>query len=156
MAAQKEKNHLKKCCAHSRWTLSTCHLKRLWQTDMRGIWRLSYSQTAMTSYPALAPRSGRERIKASVAFTGRETSKDDFAWWDILVTTGVYVLLNCICDTVASKLGSEREGMLLLLLLVSFFFFRCVQHSSWCQICLKRQKLVDRVASGFPVRQDAG
>lgn len=96
--SKKKKNHLKKCCAHSRWTLSTCHLERPWQTDTRGICWLSYSQTAMTSYPALAPRSGRERIKASVAFTGGETSKDYFAWWDNLVTTGVYVLLNCVCD----------------------------------------------------------
>lgn len=76
---------------------------------MRGIWRLSYSQTAMTSYPALAPRSGRERIKASVAFTGGETSKDYFAWWDNLMTTGVNVHLNCVCDRVASKIGSKRE-----------------------------------------------
>lgn len=79
------------------------------QTDMRGIWRLSCSQTAMTSYPTLAPHLGRERIKASVAFTGGETSKDDFAWWDNLVTTGVYVVLKCVCDTAALKIGSERE-----------------------------------------------
>lgn len=136
---------MKKCCAHSRWTLSTCHLERLWQTDTRGIWRLSYSQTAMTSYPALAPRSGRERIKASVAFTGGETSKDYFAWWDNLVTTGVYVLLNCICDTEASKIGSERERMPLLLLLC-LFFSSVGQHSSWCHMCFrgKRQKLDSR------------
>lgn len=126
--SKKKRKHLKKCCAHSRWTLSTCHLERLWQTDTRGIWRLSYSQTAMTSYPALAPRSGRERIKASVAFTGGETSKDYFAWWDNLVTTGVYVLLNCVCDTVASKIGSEKERMMLLLLLCHFF--SCVVSST--------------------------
>lgn len=144
--SKKKKKHLKKCCAHSRWTLSTCHLERLWQTDTRGICWLSYSQTAMTSYPALAPRSERERIKASVAFTGGGTSKDYFAWWDNLVTTGVYVLLNCVCDTVASKIGSERERVLLLPSLC-LFFPPAVQHSSWCQICLrgKRQKSVDRV-----------
>lgn len=129
-AKKKKKKHLKKCCAHSRWTLSTCHLERLWQTDTRSIWRLSYSQAAMTSYPALAPRSGRERIKASVAFTGGETSKDYFAWWDNLVTTGVYVLLNCVCDTVASKIGSERECMLLLLSLCHFFFSSVVSSTA--------------------------
>ena len=58
-------------------------LKRLWQTDMRGIWKLSYSQTAMTSYPALAPHSGREWIKASVAFTGRETLHDVTTSWQV-------------------------------------------------------------------------
>lgn len=88
-------------------------LNRLWQTDMRDIWRLSDSQTAMTSYPALAPHSGR--IKASVAFTGGETSKDYFAWSDNLVTTGVYVVLKCVCDAMASKIGSEREFMLVVL-----------------------------------------
>lgn len=88
---------------------------RLWQTDMRVIWRLSCSQTAMTSYPALAPHSGREWIRASVAFTGGETSKDYSAWWDNLMTTGVYVVLKCICDMAASEIGSERECLLLLL-----------------------------------------
>lgn len=74
---------------------------RLWQTDMRVIWRLSFSQTPITSYPTLAPHLGREWIKASVAFIGGETSKDCFAWWDNLVTAGVYVVLKCLCDMAA-------------------------------------------------------
>lgn len=90
-------------------------LNRLWQTDTRVIWRLSCSQTAVTSYPAPAPHSGRKRIKASVAFTDGETSKDYFAWGDTLVTTGVYVVLKYICDMAASEIGSEEEGLFLLL-----------------------------------------
>lgn len=120
------KKNLKKCCAHSRRILSTCHLKR----HRTACDRL----TREASGGCLAARQpwhlillwhhirGRERIKASVAFTGGETSKDDFAWWDNLVTTGVYVVLKCVCDTAALKIGSECERELLLLPLSVTFF----------------------------------
>lgn len=125
---------------------------RLWQTDMRGIWRLSDSQTAMTSYPAPAPHSARQRIKACVAFTGGETSKDYFAWWDNLVTTGIYVVLKCICDMAALKIGSERE-CLPLLLSVSLSSLRLAVLSStavlitslllreWTEVCLEQLRV---------------
>lgn len=126
MAAKKKKKHLKKCCAHSRRILSTCHLKR----HRTACDRL----TREASGGCLAARQpwhlillrhhirGRERIKASVAFTSGETSKDDFAWWDNLVTTGVYVVLKCVCGTAALKIGSEWESELLLLPLSATFF----------------------------------
>lgn len=104
------KTTLKKGSAHSSQTAylsPEAPSNLLWQTDMRGIWKLSEmalcSQTAMSSYPALAWHSRNQRIKSSVNFTGRERSKDYFAWWDNLATTTVCLCCSGVCDVVGSK-----------------------------------------------------
>lgn len=103
------KSHFIKSSAHSSQTAylsPKAPSNPLWQTDVRGIWKLSYSQTAMSSYPSLATQSMNQGIKTNINSTSRESCKDYFAWWDKLVTTGVCLCGSEVCnfsDIVGSK-----------------------------------------------------